>query len=102
MGNSWGGTLGTVYLLDSANQEYISGWIDIDGEHDWENSINLSAAWAQDKAREKIAKKENAGRWEKEIEWYKTTTPSWGSGFVERHYETCMICAALPMVFRLP
>ncbi|MDR0387748.1 MAG: alpha/beta hydrolase [Treponema sp.] len=87
MGNSWGGTLGMVYLLDPANQQYVSGWIDIDGEHNWENSIKLSAQWVQDRAMEKIMEGENAGRWQEELAWYANTTPSWDSGFVERHYE---------------
>jgi pimeloyl-ACP methyl ester carboxylesterase len=87
MGNSWGGTLGTAYLLDPANQQYVSGWIDIDGDHDWKNSIILSAEWAKSRARENIANGEDTGRWEGELEWYENTTPSWDSGFVDRHYE---------------
>jgi pimeloyl-ACP methyl ester carboxylesterase len=87
MGNSWGGTLGTAYLLDSTNQQYISGWIDIDGDHDWESSIKLSADWVKNAALEKIANEENVGHWENELEWYNNATPSWDSGFVERHYD---------------
>jgi pimeloyl-ACP methyl ester carboxylesterase len=70
MGHSWGGTLGTVYLLDTKNQQYFSGWIEIDGVNDWENHSKLSAEWVKNKAKEKIAAGENAGHWQKEIEWY--------------------------------
>jgi pimeloyl-ACP methyl ester carboxylesterase len=70
MGHSWGGTLGTVYLLDSKNQHYFSGWIEIDGGNDWENHAKLSAEWVKGMAREKIAVGENADHWKKEIEWY--------------------------------
>jgi pimeloyl-ACP methyl ester carboxylesterase len=73
--------------LDPANQRNIRGWIDIDGDHDWENSIKLSAKWVMDRAGKKVANGENADHWSNELEWYNTATPSWDSGFVDRHYE---------------
>ncbi len=33
MGHSWGGTLGTAYLLNSDYQTKVSGWIEVDGGH---------------------------------------------------------------------
>lgn len=33
MGHSWGGTLGTAYLLNDENQSKIDAWIEIDGGH---------------------------------------------------------------------
>ena len=87
MGNSWGGTLGTVYLLDSENQKYFSGWIDIDGDTDWGISEILSVEWAKNKAREKIAAGEDVDYWEKELEWYDNVPPSYDFGLSDRHYE---------------
>lgn len=33
MGHSWGGTLGTAFLLKEGNQEKVDGWIEVDGGH---------------------------------------------------------------------
>lgn len=35
MGHSWGGTLGTAYMLKDDYQEQINGWIEVDGAHDF-------------------------------------------------------------------
>ena len=34
MGHSWGGTLGTAYMLKSNYQSELKGWIEVDGAHD--------------------------------------------------------------------
>jgi pimeloyl-ACP methyl ester carboxylesterase len=33
LGHSWGGALGTAYLLDPVRQAKVTGWIDVDGAH---------------------------------------------------------------------
>lgn len=53
MGHSWGGTLGAAFLLQIAGQQYISGWIDVSGEMDWANGLNLSVEWTKKRAEEK-------------------------------------------------
>lgn len=35
MGHSWGGALGTAYLIKDNNQNNISGWIEVDGAHNF-------------------------------------------------------------------
>ena len=35
LGHSWGGTLGTAYLLKNDYQNEITGWIEVDGSHDF-------------------------------------------------------------------
>ncbi len=35
LGHSWGGTLGTAFLLKENNQNLISGWIEVDGAHNF-------------------------------------------------------------------
>ena len=34
MGHSWGGLLGTAWLLDGRGHEQLDGWIEVDGAHD--------------------------------------------------------------------
>jgi pimeloyl-ACP methyl ester carboxylesterase len=35
MGHSWGGTLGTAFLVQEENQKMVSGWIEVDGAHNF-------------------------------------------------------------------
>ena len=35
LGHSWGGTLGTAFLLKKSYQNEIKGWIEVDGSHDF-------------------------------------------------------------------
>lgn len=35
MGHSWGGTLGTAFLLTPGYEELITGWIEVDGAHNF-------------------------------------------------------------------
>lgn len=41
MGHSWGGALGSAYLIKGNNQNNISGWIEVDGAHNFANSIQV-------------------------------------------------------------
>lgn len=34
MGHSWGGTLGTAYMIKDDYQQELAGWIEVDGAHD--------------------------------------------------------------------
>lgn len=42
VGHSWGGALGTAYLLDPARQAKVRGWVEIDGSHDVVEGYRLS------------------------------------------------------------
>jgi len=35
-GHSWGGTLGTAYMVTKDYQEEVNGWIEVDGAHDFD------------------------------------------------------------------
>jgi proline iminopeptidase len=43
MGHSWGGTLGSAYLLDTERQKRISGWIEVDGAHNFNGTPEVIA-----------------------------------------------------------
>lgn len=34
LGHSWGGTLGTAYMLNETYQKELNGWLEVDGAHD--------------------------------------------------------------------
>jgi len=84
MGHSWGGGLGTAYLLDTRNQQYISGWIGSASAHNLEEGMKLSWAWVKDKANERINTGLDADYWKKELEWYNTASCTWDN-FMNRH-----------------
>jgi pimeloyl-ACP methyl ester carboxylesterase len=63
-GHSWGGFLGSAYLLDPARQARFRGWIEQDGAHDSScRSWQWSADWVLDHAAAVLA--DNTSRKEK-------------------------------------
>jgi pimeloyl-ACP methyl ester carboxylesterase len=72
MGHSWGGGLGTTYLLDKGQQSKISAWIDIDGSHNEALAGKLSEVYVTDYAKKSIGKGEDVGFWQKAIKWYES------------------------------
>lgn len=68
MGHSWGGALGTNYLLQ--HQEKIAGWIEIDGGHSWTSANALSRENMVNYASTKITSNDNREFWEFAIDWY--------------------------------
>lgn len=56
MGHSWGGHLGSAFLLDPARQARVKAWIEQDGAHDascrmWQHSVD----WVLARAAERLA-----------------------------------------------
>lgn len=88
MGHSWGGGLGTAYLLDSKNQQHIAGWIEINGAHNLRAGMSLSIEWVKNKANEKVNTGSDVNYWQNEINWYNNfTQPYTYNNFLERHAE---------------
>jgi pimeloyl-ACP methyl ester carboxylesterase len=69
LGHSWGGTLGTAYLLDPDRQAEISGWIDVDGNHDNPLIFPMKIAWLGEYAEEQIAKGVDVAHWTEVRDW---------------------------------
>jgi proline iminopeptidase len=74
MGISWGGHLGTVYLEDTLRQAKISGWIEIDGAHNFRLGTELSCAWISSYAKANRDDSTLAGPvrkyWSDAFDWY--------------------------------
>ncbi|MFY0671786.1 MAG: alpha/beta fold hydrolase [Bacteroidia bacterium] len=47
MGHSWGGTLGTAYLLAPGLQDNIDGWIEVDGAHNFDGTPEIVEMFKQ-------------------------------------------------------
>ncbi len=63
MGHSFGGLLGSGYLVNSNNQENIKGWIEVDGAHDYPESNTLERQMLIDTGTSEIAKGHYAPQW---------------------------------------
>ena len=68
MGHSWGGALGTNYLLQHQNK--IQGWIEVDGGHSWTTANALSRDYMMNYAEEKISVQEEQEYWKFALNWY--------------------------------
>jgi len=68
MGHSWGGALGTNYLLE--NQHKVSGWVEVDGGHSWTTANALSRDITMSYAQDKIQENEDTDFWEFALDWY--------------------------------
>jgi pimeloyl-ACP methyl ester carboxylesterase len=84
MGHSWGGGLGTAYILSAENQKYISGWIGSGTAHNLEGGMILSWKWVKEKANAKINAGVDVNYWQKELDWYNAASCTWDS-FLNRH-----------------
>ncbi len=68
MGHSWGGALGTNYLLQ--HQSKIKGWIEVDGGHSWTAANALSRDATVQYAQQKVATGEETDFWNFALQWY--------------------------------
>lgn len=68
MGHSWGGALGTNYLLE--NQSRIKGWIEIDGGHSWTTANAISRNQTIQYAEDKVQNEDDIDFWNFALEWY--------------------------------
>jgi proline iminopeptidase len=68
MGHSWGGALGTNYLLK--HQDKIAGWIEIDGGHSWTSSNAISRDMMMAYAEKKIQLNDEKDYWQFALNWY--------------------------------
>ncbi|MBI2730878.1 MAG: alpha/beta hydrolase [Sphingobacteriales bacterium] len=74
MGHSFGGLLGTGFLVKGDNQKNIRGWIEVDGAHDYPATNILSRQMMIDTGLSEIAKGNYMNEW-KEIVDYCTVSP---------------------------
>jgi len=84
IGKSWGGCLGTAYLIKQENQDNIYGWVEIDGAHNLKEAVPMSQEWVKNKVQEKISQGEEVSYWEEEMKWY-NSNPEVNTSYQMRH-----------------
>jgi pimeloyl-ACP methyl ester carboxylesterase len=70
LGHSWGGMLGTAYLLDAGRQSAVGGWVEIDGAHNVKKGDALSVEWVKSRAQALIAAGKDVDYWRGALAWY--------------------------------
>jgi pimeloyl-ACP methyl ester carboxylesterase len=71
MGHSWGGTLGTAYLINTENSSRISGWIEVDGGHNLgTTAFKYSRDFVLNRAQENINTGKDTENWQDIIDFY--------------------------------
>ncbi len=69
MGHSWGGTLGSYFMITDDYQELVSGWIEVDGAHDIPK-LNIEAVkMFRNIATEQISDRNSVNAWQDILEW---------------------------------
>ncbi len=69
LGHSWGGTLGTAFMINDSNRVLIDGWIEADGAHDIPK-INVEAIkMFRSISAEQIAEGNNVAKWQEISDW---------------------------------
>lgn len=84
MGHSFGGCLGTAYLVDGARQTKITGWIEVDGAHNNPKGDTLSMNWMTTYAQNQIHQNQEVKFWSYVLGWYEQN-PNFTSNQLE-HY----------------
>lgn len=69
MGHSWGGTLGTAYMVTDDLQNLLKGWIEVDGAHDIPMLNRSAIAMYIDYADREIAASRNTDKWQEILDF---------------------------------
>ena len=74
-GHSWGGMLGTAYLVDPDREAKIAGWIDMGGNHDATLVFPMKLAWLEAYAQARISEGTDVEHWTEVREWCASNPP---------------------------
>ncbi len=71
LGHSWGGTLGTAFLLKNDYQHEVKAWIEVDGAHDFPKINRDVLKKFVDVGNEQIKLNHNKSNWQDIVSWAK-------------------------------
>lgn len=72
LGHSWGGTLGTGYLLHDNHQTKIQGWIEADGAHDIPLLNRMAIQMFIEHGEAALKRNEHVEKWTEIVNWAKS------------------------------
>ncbi|MFT5886941.1 MAG: proline iminopeptidase [Arcticibacterium sp.] len=68
-GHSWGGTVGTHFMVNPAYQKNVAGWIEADGAHDIPFLNTSAIELFENVAEEQIARGNSTDYWTEILDW---------------------------------
>lgn len=93
MGHSWGGLLGSAYLLSAEHQAKIDGWIEVDGAHNLAHQFELSRKWMTRRIKQLIDQKDEHADWNVALQFYQDLE-ALDASTAKRHYDYCELAGA--------
>jgi len=69
LGHSWGGTLGSAFMVKDDNQDLVKGWIESNGAHDIPRLNKDAIAMFKRVAQEQIALGQHSTEWNSIMDW---------------------------------
>ena len=75
MAHSWGGLITPMFLQEGNNQSMVSGWIQVDGEHNYTMSDSLSRVNLLNYGREEIQSGRHTEDWQDIVNYCSTHDP---------------------------
>jgi proline-specific peptidase len=76
LGHSFGGLLGSGYLVKDSNQNNIKGWIEADGAHDYPEVNTTSRQMLIDTGKSEIAKGNFVNQWTEIVQYCEANQPN--------------------------
>lgn len=71
MGHSWGGTLGTAFMVTGENQNMLNGWIEADGAHDIPLLNQVAISMFINIGKDQLAQGKNTEKWNEIVDFAK-------------------------------
>jgi pimeloyl-ACP methyl ester carboxylesterase len=75
LGHSWGGFLTPYFLEDGNNQNLISGWIQVDGAHNYNLNDSLTWKYLLDYGQTQLNSAKYAKEWKEIVDYCSSVTP---------------------------
>jgi len=75
MGHSWGGTLGSYFMVNEKRQQLVDAWIEVDGAHDIPKLSNDAIDMIRDIGQGEISSGRSEDAWQELLDWTSKITP---------------------------
>ena len=75
LGHSWGGLIAPLFIKEGSNQQLISGWIQVDGVHNYPLNDSLTRSSLIQFGEQEILADRNTSKWEEIVNYCKANDP---------------------------
>lgn len=75
LGHSWGGLIAPLFIKEGTNQQLLSGWIQVDGVHNYPMNDSLTRNSLIQFGEQEILANRNTSKWEEIVNYCKSKDP---------------------------